>query len=99
MKLFKVPPQTVVRIEIIERGKKSKTITVDETDPEFVAGQVKQMLSSVKAEITPLVSPKKVSVQCYSCISNKKGKFSTFTVHTLSVDEIHSIIMDNLEKN
>ena len=99
MKLFKTPPQEVVRVEIIERGKESKTITLDERDSVYVSNNIKEMLNRrVLTNINPFEKQKPVSIQCYSCISNKKGKFSTFTVYSLSVGQIYDIIMDNLEK-
>lgn len=99
MKLFKVPPQEVVRVEIIERGKESKTLTIDERDPVYVANKIKEMLANeVLATVNPLKKQKPISIQCYSCISNKKGKFSSFTTYSLNVKQIYQIIMNNLEK-
>lgn len=99
MKLFKAPPHTVVRIEIIERGKESKTLSVEETDPVYVSESLKKMLNrGVNVNINPLEKQKPISIQCYACVGNKKGKFSTFTTYTLNVEQIYNLIMLNLEK-
>jgi hypothetical protein len=97
MKLYKAPPTTVVRIEIIERGQKSKTITVDERDSALVANNVKEMLDTeFTLSINPTIPSRKISIQCYDCVGNKKGKFSTLTIYSISVDEVYNFIMKNL---
>lgn len=99
MKLFKAPPHTLVRIEIIERGKESKTLSVEETDPVYVSESIKNMLKrGINVNINPLKKQNPISIQCYACTGSKKGKFSTFTTYTLNVEQIYNLIMFNLEK-
>lgn len=98
MKLFIPPSNTVVRIEIIERGNISKTITVDERDSLVVSNNIKEMLNAdFQVNLNPLSPPRKISIQIYDCVGGKKGKFNTFTVYGVSVEEVYLTIMGNLK--
>ena len=101
MKLYKHVPITVVRVDIFERTVGCKTITIMETDPHYVADTLQDMLREELVTLTfnPLKKIHKVTVQCYrqEGLKKEKGKYKSFTVNGLSIEEIKGIFIRNLD--
>jgi hypothetical protein len=101
MKLYKHVPTTVVRVDIFERKIGCKTITVVEEDPFFVSEELQKILKNKTISITlnPLNSIHKVTVQCYrqEGLKKEKGKYKSFTVNGLSIEEIKELFIKNLD--
>lgn len=99
MKL-KSKTQLVVRVEIIQRGHESKTITLDETDSKYVRDTIKSMFRD-EHKFNAIKRDKEVkntlSIQCFNAEGSKKTNFCTFTVHNVSVSDAYDMIINNVK--
>ncbi len=99
MKLYKFDRPKVVRVDIFIKGE-CKTFTVDERDAVKVSENLKKILSKelVTVKINPIMPPTlKVTVQCYEHDGKVKGKYKSFRVYGLTVNEAHEMFMKNFE--
>jgi hypothetical protein len=103
MKVFKIykpkPPQKVVRIEIIEKGSQSKTITLDEKDTDSVLEGVKNILNKdFKTTTNPLEKPHKVIIKIFEAQGLKKSNSKSMTIYGFGVISLYNILMNHVEK-
>lgn len=98
MKLFKVERPTVVRVDVFV-SKECKTFTLDERVAEDVAHKLRELLpKQIICTHSPLVPLSRVTVQCYEHDGKKKGKYKSFSVYGLSVEQTYNLFIDNIKK-
>lgn len=98
MKLFKVERPTVVRVDVFV-SKECKTFTLDERVAEDVVHKLKELLpQQINCTHSPLFPLSRVTVQCYEHDGKKKGKYKSFSVYGLSVEETYNIFINQIKK-
>lgn len=97
LKLHKTP--SVVRVEIVERGNVSKTLSLEEDSPQSVLNTIKDFLNRehpFHVPINPFAKPIKVQIVCYNAQGTKRKNHIGCTLHGLSVEYIYTEIVENL---
>lgn len=104
VKPYKVDIPTVVRVELLEKGK-ARVFDIDDTDPESVLKEIKDILPSQRKTYTfnPLEfkKPNKVVVRCSkvkgkkSTGGRKKTNYTSFSIYGFSKEEIFLYIINS----
>lgn len=98
MKQYNPFTPTVVRVELIQRGSTSKTISLDTDNVAEVVKWLKNIFSRQYTKTFTPLQPEyaKLSVQCFKANSQKKEKHMSFTIYGLTAIEALNFIKENL---
>ena len=101
MKLLDKESITVIRVEIVQRHEKCRSITiVDEPNVTNVSNTLKGMIPrQINISIDPLSSLPVVTVRCYTQKggnTKSKKEYKSFTVTGMTPDEIKELFIKEL---